>query len=412
MNLINLLKIALRAIVRNKTRALLTMLGIIIGISAVIAMLSLGEGVKQSMKAQFEEMGTNSIMIMPARQHRGGVDMGTSTSKSLDLKDYEALKKGCRHVVAFSPQLAAPAQMIYGSSNHSGSVTGVSPDYMLINNLSLERGTMFTADDIQSFAKVCVIGKTIVDELFADGTDPVGQTIRFGNKPMRVIGILKSKGQGQMGEDADDVVLAPYTTVQHRFLGITYIQMLQASARTQEESAAAAEEIKNILRATHDIPEGGEDDFDVFTMDEVLSSMDEVMSLVTLLLTAIASISLVVGGIGIMNIMYVTVTERTREIGLRMSIGARQRDIMMQFLLESVVLSLLGGLIGIAFGIGLAYGGTLIMANAMGSAVPFILSIKAIIISFLVCVAVGIFFGWYPARRAANLDPIQAIRYE
>jgi putative ABC transport system permease protein len=291
-------------------------------------------------------------------------------------------------------------------------VTGVSPDYMLINNLSLERGTMFTADDIQSFAKVCVIGKTIVDELFADGTDPVGQTIRFGNKPMRVIGILKSKGQGQMGEDADDVVLAPYTTVQHRFLGITYIQMLQASARTQEESAAAAEEIKNILRATHDIPEGGEDDFDVFTMDEVLSSMDEVMSLVTLLLTAIASISLVVGGIGIMNIMYVTVTERTREIGLRMSIGARQRDIMMQFLLESVVLSLLGGLIGIAFGIGLAYGGTLIMANAMGSAVPFILSIKAIIISFLVCVAVGIFFGWYPARRAANLDPIQAIRYE
>lgn len=412
MNFANLLKLALRAILRNKTRALLTMLGIIIGISAVIAMLSLGESVKQSMKAQFAEMGTNSIMIMPARQHRGGVDMGTTTSKSLDLNDYEALVKGCRHVAAFSPQVSAPAQMIYGSSNHSGSVTGVSPDYLLINNLTLQRGTMFSTSDIESFAKVCVIGQTIVDELFADGTDPLGQTIRFGNKPMRVIGILGSKGQGQMGQDEDDVVLAPYTTVQHRFLGITYFQMLQASAKSQEESPLAADEIKNILRKTHSIADGQDDDFDIFTMEEILSSMDEMMSLVTLLLTAVAAISLIVGGIGIMNIMYVTVTERTREIGLRMSIGARGRHIMLQFLLESVVLSLIGGLIGILLGIALAYGGTFLMASAMGSDVPFVLSLKAVVLSFLVCVAVGVFFGWYPARRAANLDPIQALRYE
>ena len=412
MNLANLLKIALRAILRNKTRALLTMLGIIIGISAVITMLSLGEGVKQGMTSEFASMGTNSIMVMPARQQRGGVDMGNSTSKSLDEKDLTALMKSCPHVASFSPSVTSGAQMVVGSNNHSGTVQGCSPAYLTINNYSIERGLMFTEQDVKVYAKVCVIGQTIVEKLFPDGSNPVGQTIRFGNIPMKVIGVLKEKGQGSFGNDADDIALVPYTTVQKRFLGINYFQMLEASAVTQEASEAAATEISRTLRATHGIDSPDNDDFEVMTMDEMLTSMDSMMSMLTLLLTAIASISLIVGGIGIMNIMYVTVTERTREIGLRMSIGARQRDIMLQFLLESVVLSLIGGLIGIILGILLAYGLVSAIQSSGNMPITFILSYSAIVISFLVCVAVGIFFGWYPARKAANLDPIQALRYE
>ena len=412
MNITNLLKIALRAILRNKTRALLTMLGIIIGISAVITMLSLGEGVKSGMTSEFSSMGTNSIMVMPARQERGGVDMGHSTSKALTEKDLAALRKNCPHVAAFSPSVTAPAQMVYGSLNHSGSIQGGSEHYLEINNYSIERGLMFSEQDVKTYAKVCVIGKTIVDKLFPDGTNPVGQTIRFGNIPMKVIGILKEKGQGSFGDDADDIALAPYTTVQKRFLGINYFTMLEASAISQQASEAAATEITHTLRATHNISNPDDDDFEVRTMDELLTSMDSMMSMLTLLLTAIASISLIVGGIGIMNIMYVTVTERTREIGLRMSIGARSRDIMLQFLLESVVLSLLGGIIGILLGVGLAF--TLVKVIQSGGSMPitFILSYNAIVISFIVCVAVGVFFGWYPAKKAANLDPIQALRYE
>ena len=412
MNISNLLKIAVRAILRNKTRALLTMLGIVIGISAVITMLSLGEGVKSGMTSEFASMGTNSIMVMPARQQRGGVDMGNSTSKSLDYKDLDALKENCPHVASFSPSVTAPAQMVVGSCNHSGSVQGCSPAYLDINNYSIERGLMFTEQDVQTYAKVCVIGKTLVEELFPDGSNPVGQTIRFGNIPMKVIGVLKEKGQGGFGNDADDIALAPYTTVQKRFLGINYFHMLEASAVSQRESEAAATEITHTLRATHNIDNPENDDFEVMTMDEIVTSMNSMMSMLTLLLTAIASISLIVGGIGIMNIMYVTVTERTREIGLRMSIGARGSDIMLQFLLESVVLSLIGGIIGIVLGIVLAY--VLVSVIRSGGEMPisFVLSYSAIVTSFLVCVAVGVFFGWYPARKAANLDPIQALRYE
>ena len=412
MNFSNLLKIALRAILRNKTRALLTMLGIIIGISAVITMLSLGEGVKAGMTSEFASMGTNSIMVMPARQERGGVDMGNSTSKSLDDRDLAALMKSCPHVAHFSPSVASGAQMVVGSSNHSGTVQGCSPSYLTINNYSLERGLMFTEQDVQTYAKVCVIGQTVVEKLFADGTNPIGQTIRCGNIPMKVIGVLKEKGQGSFGNDADDILLAPYTTVQKRFLGINYFNMLEASAVSQEASEAAATEISRTLRKTHGIDNPDNDDFEVMTMDEMLTSMDSMMSMLTLLLTAIASISLIVGGIGIMNIMYVTVTERTREIGLRMSIGARQRDILLQFLLESVVLSLIGGLIGIILGVGLSYALVTVIRSGGSMPITFILSYSAIIISFIVCVAVGVFFGWYPAKKAANLDPIQAIRYE
>lgn len=415
MNLMNLLRLALRAMGRNKTRALLTMLGIVIGISAVITMLSLGESVKNGMKAQFAEMGTNSIMILPARQQRGGVDMGASASRSLDMKDYAALEASCPHVAAFSPQIAAPRQMVVGANNHLGSITGVSPDYLMINNYKLERGLMFGTQEVKESAKVCVIGQTVAKDLFGEGNNPVGQTIRFGSIPMKVIGVLAAKGQGNFGDDADDIALAPYTTVQKRFLGRgnEYLYMLQASASSQEASVMAADEIKRTLRRTHGIAEGDDDDFEVMTMDEILSSMDRVMGMVTLLLTFIAGISLVVGGIGIMNIMYVTVTERTREIGLRKAVGARESDIMKQFLIESVVLSLTGGLIGILLGVVFSYGATALITATNGDLqLQYTLSLKAVAISFVVCVVVGVFFGWYPSRRASRLDPIVALRYE
>ncbi len=406
MNFTNLIKLALRAIMRNKTRALLTMLGVVIGIAAVITMVSIGQSATQNTRAEFSSMGTNMIMIWPERQRRGGVDMGNANTKSLDMKDMQTIQRSCRYVADISPIVNSAAQMVFGNNNHSGSIQGVAPEYLTINNYTLERGLMFTDADVTTYAKVCVIGKTIADALFTNGENPVGQTIRFGSIPMKVIGVLKSKGQNQMGQDEDDIALAPYTTIQKRFSGINHFNMLVASATSEEESELAAIEVTHTLRSTHKIQEGTDDDFNVFTQEEMLSSMNQVLGFLTILLSIVAGISLVVGGIGIMNIMYVTVTERTKEIGLRMAIGAQNKDIMMQFLFESVVLSVLGGVIGIVFGVLIAYAITTILAW------PYIVSYGAIVLSFIVCVAVGIFFGWYPAKKAANLDPIVAIRYE
>ena len=406
MNILNLVKIAIKALLRNKSRAFLTMLGIIIGIASVIAMVSLGQSSTLSVREQLSGMGSNMIMIMPGRQMRGGVNMGNSSAKSLDMKDLRALEQNTRYVAHVSPSVSTGAQLVYGSNNHPGQIQGVSPDYLDIRMYKLESGIMFTEEDVKTYNKVCVVGKTVVDNLFTNGENPIGQVVRFGSIPMKIIGVLESKGQNQMGQDQDDIVLAPYTTVQKRFMAITHFNMIFASATSEEESELAATEITYILRANHKIAEGEEDDFDIRTQEELLSTMSSVTQMLTMLLAAIASISLIVGGIGIMNIMYVTVTERTKEIGLRMAIGAQNRDIMLQFLSESVILSLIGGVIGIILGLILSYA----LSHILNW--PYVVSQTAILVSFLVCAATGIFFGWYPAKKAANMDPIAALRYE
>ncbi len=406
MNILNLIKIAIRALLRNKSRAFLTMLGIIIGIASVITMVSLGQSSTNNVREQLSSMGSNMIMVMPGEQRRGGVNMGSSNAKSLDEKDFHMLEQNVRYVTAISPYVTSSAQLVFGSNNHPGSIQGVAPNYLGIRTYKLESGIMFSDEDVKKFNKVCVIGQTVVKDLFTNGENPIGQTVRFGSIPMKVIGVLESKGQSQMGQDQDDVVLVPYTTVQKRFLAINHFHMFFASATSEEESELAATEITYILRNTHRIGKNDDDDFEVRTMEELLTTVSSVTQLLTVLLTAIAAISLIVGGIGIMNIMYVTVTERTKEIGLRMAIGAQNRDIMMQFLSESVILSLIGGLIGIVLGLLLSF----VLSKVLQW--PFMVSQGAIAISFLVCSATGIFFGWYPAKKAANLDPIAALRYE
>ena len=397
---------AFSSLFRNKMRTALTMLGIVIGIASVIAMVSIGQASTQSVKSELSSMGSNMIMIMPARQQRGGVDMGMTSSKSLDNKDLESLVKNTRYVADISPMVSSNKQLIYGNNNHSCSINGVSASYLNIRKYELKEGIMFTDDDVKRYNKVCVIGQTVVNELFTDGENPIGKTIRFGSIPMTVIGVLAEKGQNGMGNDQDDIVLAPYTTIQKRFLGINYFNMMFASAISEEESELAATEITYILRSNHGIKAGQNDDFDIRTQEELVSTISSVTGLMTTLLAAIASISLVVGGIGIMNIMYVTVTERTKEIGLRMAIGAHNRDIKLQFLSESVILSLIGGVIGVILGLLISYVASRLMK------MPFVVSEMAILGSFIVCALTGIFFGWYPAKKAANMDPISALRYE
>ncbi|MBD8001682.1 ABC transporter permease [Phocaeicola faecium] len=406
MNGTNLFKIALRALANNKTRAFLTMLGIIIGVAAVIAMLAIGQGSKRSIQKQISEMGSNMIMIHPGAEMRGGVRQDPSSMQTLKLENYETLRDECMYISAISPDVSASGQLISGSNNYPSSVSGVSRGYLDIRQLSVEQGEMFTDEDIRTAAKVCVIGKTIVDNLFPDGTDPIGKVIRCSQVPLRVVGVLKSKGYNSMGMDQDDVVLAPYTTVMKRLLAQTYLGGVFASALTEDMTEEAVDEITTILRREHKLKETDDDDFTIRTQQELSSMLNTTTDLMTTLLACIAGISLVVGGIGIMNIMYVSVTERTREIGLRMSVGARGIDILSQFLIESILISITGGIIGVILGCGASF---VIKSVAHW---PVFIQPWSVLLSFAVCTLTGVFFGWYPAKKAADLDPIEALRYE
>ena len=406
MNGTNLFKIALRALANNKLRAFLTMLGIIIGVASVIAMLAIGQGSKKSIQQQISEMGSNMIMIHPGAEMRGGVRQDPSAMQTLKLENYEKLSEECTYLSGISPNVSSSGQLVAGANNYPSSVSGVSMDYLTIRQLTVEQGEMFTENDIRTAAKVCVIGKTIVDNLFPNGSDPIGKVIRCNQIPFRVIGVLKSKGYNSMGMDQDDVVLAPYSTVMKRLLAQTYLSGIFASALTEEMTEEAVDEITTILRREHKLKETDADDFTIRTQQELSSMLNTTTDLMTTLLACIAGISLVVGGIGIMNIMYVSVTERTREIGLRMSVGARGVDILSQFLIEAILISITGGLIGVIIGCGASF-----MIKAIAHW-PVFIQPWSVLLSFLVCTVTGVFFGWYPAKKAADLDPIDALRYE
>lgn len=412
MNYQNLFKIAIRAIAANKMRSFLTALGFIIGIAAVITMLAIGQGSKASIKANIAEMGSNMIMISPGADMRGGVRQDASSMETLKQADYQSIKDECNYISAISPTVNSSGQWIYGNNNTQSSIYGVNQDYLSIRQLKVADGEMFTDTDIKAASKVCILGQTVVDYLFPDGSDPIGKVVRFNSIPFRVIGVLKKKGYNSMGMEQDDLVLAPYTTVMKRIMAQTYLGGIVCSAITEEASQPAQDQITEILRRNHklkdatDTTEADEDDFNIRSQEEISSMMNSTMSTITILLGSVAGISLLVGGIGIMNIMYVSVTERTREIGLRMSVGARGIDILNQFLIKAILLSVTGGIIGVILGVSLSLSLNYFFHIAT-QIEPW-----SIIMSFAVCTFTGVFFGWYPAKKAARLDPIEAIRYE
>ena len=406
MNYSNLIKIAKNALMRNKFRAFLTMLGIIIGVASVIAMLAIGQGSKKSIQDQMSSMGSNLVFIMPGSQQRGGIQMGNSSSQALKLTDVEAIRLQCPDITAVSPEVRTSGQAVFGNSNWPTSIYGGNIQYFGIKKIEVESGRIYTDQEISSLAKVCLIGKTVIKNIIPKGTDPIGQTIRFKNIPMKVIGVLAEKGENSFGQDQDDLLISPYTTVQRRFLAIDYIQGIYTSAISEEKTQDAIAELQAVMRKQHKIAKPEDDDFRVMSQSELVKTFSSISDILTTLLGAIAGISLLVGGIGIMNIMYVSVTERTREIGLRMSIGGKGIDILMQFLIESTMLSVVGGLIGIGFG----YLISAVVGSLMGW--PVVIMTQSVVVSFLVCAAIGIFFGWYPAKKASNLNPIDALRYE
>lgn len=405
MKFLNLLKIALKALYNNKLRCFLTMLGIIIGVASVITMLAIGQGSKDSIKEQIAEMGSNMIMIHPGNMQKGGIRQNSDDMQVLKLEDYEALGN-IPGIAQLSPSVNSAGQLVNGNNNYPSTVYGISPGYLDIRKLKVKDGTMFSEHEIKLAAKVCVLGKTVVDNLFPDGRNPVGKVIRFGNIPFTVIGVLESKGTNSMGMDQDDIVLAPYTTVMKRILAIDYLQGIYASAQDENETDKVIDTITEVLHKNHKITDDKEDDFEIRSQQELSEMMNSTSNMMTVLLACIAGISLLVGGIGIMNIMFVSVTERTREIGLRMSIGARGIDILSQFLIEAVIISVTGGIFGVLIGC---------IASWMVRFIvnwPTSVQLYSIVLSFVVCTVTGVFFGWYPARKASNLDPIEAIRYE
>lgn len=406
MRLLNLFKIAFKAIVLNKMRSLLTMLGIIIGVASVIAMLAIGEGSKQSIRTTISAMGANMITIRPGADVRGGVRGSASDMQTLTFEDYEAIKENASLLTYITPLVNGGGQVINGSNNWPSTIYGVNTEYLDIKVVDLQSGSMFTEAEVRSAAKVVLIGQTVADNVFPDGEDPVGKIIRFNRIPFKVIGLLEEKGENTFGQDQDDVVVAPYTTVQKRILAIDHLNQIMASAVSEADAPEAVEQVTQIMREQHKLSDNEEDDFSVRSMEELISTFSSTSEMLTVLLVAVASISLLIGGIGIMNIMYVSVKERTREIGLRMAVGGKGADILMQFLIEAIMISITGGLLGVFLGLG----STVFIENFLGW--PTSVAIYSIAISFAVCAVTGIFFGWYPARKASALDPITALRYE
>ena len=405
MNLNNLFRIAWRAILLNKTRTLLTMLGIIIGVGSVITMLAIGEGSKKSIKENISKMGTNMLNIRPGAGMFGGVRNNTDM-QSLKMTDYLALKNEATLLKYITPVVSGNGQAIVGANNWPTSIYGVNTEYLPIREWAVEEGAMFGQDEIDNLSKVAVIGRTIQKNLFPEGDSPIGQTIRFKNIPFKIIGILAAKGESNFGQDQDDIIIAPYTTVQKRVLAQTYLQSIVASVITEDQAENAVNQVKTILERTHNIAPDEENNFNVFSQQELISTFSSTSEMLTILLVAIASISLIVGGIGIMNIMYVSVKERTKEIGLRMAIGAKGKDILAQFLIESVLISITGGVVGVVIGLLATY----VVNTFIGW--PVSITFYSIVLSFLVCTITGVFFGWYPARKASDLEPITALRYE
>ena len=406
MNYTNTIKIAVNALRRNKFRAFLTMLGIIIGVASVIAMLAIGQGSKKSIQDQMSSMGTNMIFAMPGSERRGGVQQSMSDMQTMKLSDVEAIRKQCPAISEVSPVVNSSGQAVNGNNNWPTTIYGVDNSYLGIRKYTVASGRNFTEREIKTYAKVCLVGQTIIENLFPGNESPIGQTVRFGNIPLKIIGVLAEKGENGMGQDQDDLIIAPYTSVQKRILAITYIQSIFASAVSEEQNDDAIDQMTETLQKEHKIKEGQNDDFRIMSQSEMVQTFSSISDVMTILLGAIAGISLLVGGIGIMNIMYVSVTERTREIGLRLSVGGQGRDILTQFLIESILLSVTGGIVGILLGL---------FASKMVSSFlnwPVVVMPASVIFAFIVCTAIGVFFGWYPARKAASLNPIDALRYE
>ena len=397
--------IAFTSLLSNKMRTILTMLGIIIGVGAVIVMVSIGMGVRQNITNSIASLGSNMLIVTPGSANKGGVRSAAGSSKKLKLDDAEAIKKKIKNIDYVSPTVNSSYQIVYGNENWNSSVYGVTPEYLKIRSLSVTSGSFITASDINSRNRVAVIGSTVASNLF-DTTNPVGKNIRIGNQPFRVIGVLESKGQSSMGNDQDDVVIIPLTTAQERLMGITYIRSINIQVSDSSKMDLVQEQVESLLRQRHRIRTGQDDDFTVRNLTSLLETVNNTTTMLTLFLGSIAAISLLVGGLGIMNIMMVSVTERTREIGIRKALGATFKDIMLQFLIEAVIIGVVGGVLGILFGVESA-----LLVSKVSTFTTYI-TVFPIVISFSFSVGIGLFFGLYPARKAARLDPIEALRYE